>query len=100
MLVDDNAIIGMIQRVMKAELRKMKTCYTEQLEVDENLQGQWVLMFTIASNGNTKDVSVSAKQNTNADLELCMATKVKGWQFQPIKADMPVKKTVRYKPSL
>jgi len=86
-LQDDNAIIGMVQRVMRAELRKIKTCYTQQLKVDENLQGQWVLMFTVGSDGKTKDISVSAKQKTNADLESCMSTKVTGWQFQPIKAD-------------
>ncbi len=98
-LTDDNQIIQMVQRVMRAELRKLKACYTQQLKADENLKGDWVLNFTVAASGATKDIDITAKQAANAGLEQCMNGKITRWKFQPIKADLPVKKTVKFKPS-
>jgi len=98
-LTDDNAIIQMVQKVMRDELKRLKTCYTDQLKVDETLQGAWVLNFTVAASGKTKEVSIAAKDAENTALEQCMAKKMNTWEFQPIKADLPVRKTVTFRPS-
>ena len=98
-LTNDNDIIEMIKSVLGAETPRLQSCYDRRLKVVEGLRGAWVLNFTVTKGGKVVKARATGKQQSDADLESCIAGKVAHWRFQPIKADMPVQKTVHFRPS-
>ncbi len=97
-LTDDSAIIEMIKGVLTAELPRLKSCYEQRLKVEEGLAGRWVLGFVVGREGNPREVTVTASDRADAELESCVAAKVARWEFQPIRADQPVQKTLAFRP--
>lgn len=97
-LTDDSAIIEMIKDVMSAELPRLKSCYEQQLKVVDDLSGRWTLAFVVDHEGFARDVAVVGQGVDDADLESCITAKVVDWEFQPIRADQPVQKTLTFRP--
>jgi hypothetical protein len=97
-LTDDSSIIEMIKGVMSAELPRLKSCYEQQLKVNERLSGRWTLTLIVDRDGDPKDVAVSGQGVSDPDMETCIVDKVQGWAFQPIRADQPVQKTLTFRP--
>jgi hypothetical protein len=98
-LYDDNDIIEMVKSVMAVEMPKLKICYDRRLKEAPTLQGDWVLNFTVTTDGAVKNPKAAGAQTQDADLEACINEKMAAWQFQPIKADLPLRRTIRFKPN-
>jgi TonB family protein len=97
-LTEDNDIIEMVVAVVGVELPKLRwQCYETLLKRDESLAGVWMLDFTVTEAGRVNAVSVAPQARASAELESCVAERVTAWQFQPIKAPLPVRKTLRFK---
>jgi hypothetical protein len=48
------------------------------------------------TSGEVADVSVSALEKTDGELEQCIAERVRDWRFEPIGQVQPVSKTLRF----
>ena len=55
-LEDDQAIIGMIRRVMDTEIPRLRVCYERRLKADPDLRGRWRVSFTVQADGYTRGV--------------------------------------------
>lgn len=97
-LTDDEAIIKHLRLVMKHEIPKLTRCYETSLKAEPDLQGRWRLDFTVGREGEVIDVDIKGRDTSHAEFENCMADKIRAWQFQPLKADQPVGKTVTFRP--
>jgi len=97
-LTDDSSIIEMIKAVMSAELPRLKSCYEQQLKVNEELSGRWMLTLVVDRQGDPKDVAVHGQGVSDPVMESCIVEKVRRWEFQPIRADQPVQKTLTFRP--
>lgn len=98
-LEDDQAIIGMIRRVMDTEIPRLRVCYERRLKTEPDLRGRWRVSFTVQSDGYTRDVSAVGTEAKDAQLESCIVEKVKNWQFQRIREDQPISKSISFRPS-
>ncbi len=97
-LTDDNAIVEMVKQVVGSELPKLRSCYDQRLKADETLQGAWLLTFKVTTAGKVVEAQAEAQDTSDPELEACMLKKVAQWPFQPIKEDLPITKTVRFRP--
>lgn len=98
-LSDDRAIIEMIKRVMDTEIPRLRVCYERRLKQEPDLRGRWALNFTVRADGYTEAATVNSLDTQDAQLEACVVEKLKSWQFQKIREDQPIKKTVTFRPS-
>lgn len=99
-LTDDNQIIEMVKLRVTKELPKLRyQCYERRLKQDDTVQGSWMVNFTVNKDGSVSSASATGKGTSDAPLEACIAEKVQTWTFQPIKAPLPVGKTVTFRPS-
>ncbi len=101
-LTDDNLIIEMVKNTVKEQLPKLRyQCYEPLLKTEPDVAGSWLLNFTVKPDGSVTGASAVAKEGTSAHtkLESCIAQKVAAWPFQPIKAELPVAKSVGFKAS-
>lgn len=98
-LEDDRAIIEMIKRVMDTEIPRLRVCYERRLKQDPDLEGRWALNFTVLADGYTEATTAAGLDRKDAQLEACVVEKLKSWQFQKIREDQPIKKTVTFRPS-
>ncbi|TNE84387.1 MAG: hypothetical protein EP330_29675 [Deltaproteobacteria bacterium] len=98
-LEDDQAIIEMIRRVMETEIPRLRVCYERRLKTEPDLKGRWRIGFTVQADGYTRDVTATGTDTRDAQLESCIVEKVKNWQFQRIREDQPISKSVSFRPS-
>lgn len=98
-LTNDNDIIEMIKAVVATETPKLQSCYDRRLKVRDDLAGAWQLRFTVNRDGNVKAARAIGQDVADEELESCIADRLSGWTFQPIKADLPVQRTIRFRPS-
>ncbi|MCO4744596.1 MAG: AgmX/PglI C-terminal domain-containing protein [Proteobacteria bacterium] len=98
-LEDDQAIIAMIKRVMDTEIPRLRVCYERRLKQAPELKGRWALRFTVRADGYTEAATVNGLDSRDDQLEACVVEKLKSWQFQKIREDQPIKKTVTFRPS-
>ncbi len=100
-LVDDNAIVEMVKDTVKTELPKLRySCYEPLLRDDPVLQGSWLLHFTVQTDGSVAAVTASPNPGTvpSPALEQCLREQLQAWRFLPIRAELPVRKTIGFKP--
>ena len=98
-LNDDDQIVEMAKRVVKTNQPGLRSCYERSLKREPTLGGVWLLGFTVTTAGEVKQVSVKGTDVADADLEGCIAQKVKTWAFQPIKAELPIEKALNFRPN-
>jgi hypothetical protein len=99
-LTDDSAIVEMLKSVLTSELPRLKSCYEQQLKVNDRLAGRWILTLVVGREGNPMDIAVKPTGTDSPELQACIAAKVSEWSFQPIRADQPVQKTLTFVPGL
>ncbi len=97
-LTDDQAIIEHLRFVMNHEIPKLTQCYQRILKAEPDLQGRWRLDFTVGAEGQVLDVDIKGRDVAHPEFERCMYDRIQAWQFQPLKADQPVGKTVTFRP--
>lgn len=97
-LTDPNDIVDMIRATMEQGIPRLQRCYTRAYGTNSNLRGEWMLTYTLLESGDVSDVRVDGKTMSDAAMEECIATRVKGWNFQPIVNNQPIAKTLRFRP--
>jgi hypothetical protein len=98
-LTNDNDIVEMVKAVVATETPKLQSCYDRRLKLRTDLAGAWQLRFTVTSDGNVDNPRAVGQNVSDEELEQCIADKLESWQFQPIKADLPVQRTIRFRPT-
>jgi hypothetical protein len=83
---------------MEQGIPRLQRCYTIAYGTNADLRGEWMLTYTLLESGDVSDVSVDGKTMSDAAMEDCIATRVKGWNFQPIVNNQPIAKTLRFRP--
>lgn len=64
-----------------AKLKKsMKYCHTKALKTDPNVSGKWEVRFKVSS-GSASNIKIKAMRSANSDIETCMQTKIKRFNF-------------------
>ena len=64
-----------------AKLKKsMKYCHTKALKTDPTVSGKWEVGFKVAS-GSASNIKIKAMRSSNSDIETCMQTKIKRFNF-------------------
>ncbi len=71
----------LIRQVIQRNRGQIRYCYESQLNRHPELSGKVAIRFTIASEGNVVTSSVAQSTAGNAELEQCVASRVRGWQF-------------------
>jgi hypothetical protein len=97
-LSDPNDIVDMIRATMEQGIPRLERCYTRSYGTNSALRGEWMLTYTLLESGEVSDVRVEGKTMTDAAMEECITTRVRGWNFQPIVNNQPIAKTLRFRP--
>lgn len=64
-----------------AKLKKsMKYCHTKALKTDPTVSGKWEVRFKVSS-GSASNIKIKAMRSANSDIETCMQTKIKRFNF-------------------
>lgn len=97
-LTDDNQIVQMLRDTLTDEIPRLNTCYTRALRQYPDLRGSWTLDLVVQADGTARDIVVTGQEMQNEELESCVTEKVTNWHFSRIRADQPVRKTLRFRP--
>jgi hypothetical protein len=97
-LTTDDQIVSMVGRVLDRQTPRLRSCYERRLKSVEGLQGVWVIGMTVNKDGSVSDVSVTAQEEADGELERCIQSRVLDWSFQPISKALPFKKIVSFTP--
>ena len=97
-LQDDDAIILMVKRVLAAEMPKLQSCYERRLKLVNNLKGAWTIELTVLKDGGVASPAAKGNNISDPELEKCIADQMASWSFQPIRIDMPIQKSVYFRP--
>lgn len=71
----------LIRKVIHANRQQIRYCYEMQLNRFPNLSGKVAVKFVISATGSVASSSVAQSTVNNAELETCVAGRVKTWQF-------------------
>ncbi len=71
----------LVAKVVQANQRQILYCYEMQLNRLPHLSGKVVVKFVVSPTGSVANASVAQSTVNNAELESCMAGRVKTWQF-------------------
>ncbi len=83
-----------IRRVVQKHANATRNCYNKELQQKRDLAGKIVVKFTIGPNGKVLRVEIPESTMKNANVEQCLRTQVKSWQFPEPKGGGSV--TVNY----
>lgn len=71
----------LIRKVIHANRGQIRFCYESQLNRFPKLNGKVAVKFVISPAGTVSTSSVAQSTVGNAELEACVANRVRGWQF-------------------
>ncbi len=71
----------LIRKVIHANRQQIRYCYEMQLNRFPNLAGKVAVKFIISATGSVASSNVAQSTVSNAELETCVAGRVKTWQF-------------------
>ena len=72
-----------INRVIKANAKQIRLCYSRQLEKQPKLEGKVVVNFRIETDGSTKKVTVKQTTLRSKPVEKCIVGEVAKLKFAP-----------------
>lgn len=70
-----------VRQVIKKNLKSIKTCYTEGLKNNPNIEGKIVIEWDIASDGSVSKAGVKSSALKDEAVENCIVDKVKALKF-------------------
>lgn len=70
-----------IRRVVRQHRREIQYCYESELQKNRNLAGRITVRFTISATGSVVSAVVSETSMNNANVERCMAERIRRWVF-------------------
>ncbi len=71
----------LIRQVIHRNRGQIRYCYESQLTRHPNLNGKVTVRFVITMNGDVSSSNVSQSTANNAELETCVAGRVRTWKF-------------------
>lgn len=71
----------LIRKVIHANRGQIRFCYESQLNRFPKLNGKVSIKFVISASGSVASSAVSGSTANNAELETCVAGRVRTWQF-------------------
>jgi serine/threonine protein kinase len=95
-LSDPVAVRDMISQRLGALTPGLSSCYQQRLAVSPSLQGRWRLAFSVLPSGEVAEISVSALERADGELEQCLTERVRSWRFEAIEQVQPVSRTLRF----
>ncbi|MBN2799507.1 MAG: AgmX/PglI C-terminal domain-containing protein [Deltaproteobacteria bacterium] len=96
-ITSDAEIFAHVKLVMDMETPKLRQCYQQALKINEDLQGNWRIDYVVDRDHGVKGIQVTGLQMKDAGFEECVAAKIAKWQFNPLRADQPVRKTLTFR---
>ncbi len=70
-----------IARVMKRQLKALRSCYERALKRDRSLKGKLVIRFEILENGRTSSIEFENVSLGSAAVEKCIRRRAQFWRF-------------------
>ena len=71
----------LIRKVVHANRQQIRYCYEMQLNRFPNLAGNVTVKFVVSESGSVTNSTLARSTLDNAELETCVADRVKTWQF-------------------
>jgi hypothetical protein len=71
----------LIRRVIEAHKAQIRYCYEKELVRSPGLFGKVEMEWTIGADGLVKDSKPKASTMNNAEVERCIAAKIRTWEF-------------------
>lgn len=96
-ITNDAEIFAHVKTIMDVEAPKLTQCYQQALKMNEALEGKWRIDFVVDRDSGVKGVGVTGLDMQDAGFETCVAEKISRWQFNPLRADQPVRKTLTFR---
>ncbi|TVQ90539.1 MAG: hypothetical protein EA397_11940 [Deltaproteobacteria bacterium] len=96
-LTNDAEIRQMVTRTLRRNLPRLSHCYSTARNARPDLEGDWVLMATVQTDGSVSGVSLTATDAADDVLESCVVRQVERWRFQRITRPLPIKKTLPFR---
>lgn len=95
-LETDEEILAMAKEVTAAYQPQIQTCVEQKLKLDEGFKGTWKVAYTIQTDGTVSNISTTAKDKADAELESCMQRAIARWKYQRIAHEFKVKKSYNF----
>src|SRR5690606_953094 len=70
-----------IKKVIDENKNQIRYCYEVELQRNQNLEGRVAMKWVIAATGSVATVQVKESSIKNANVERCIAAKIKTWRF-------------------
>lgn len=70
-----------IRRVVQENMRQIKACYERALNKDPALHGKVVMSWVLNDKGRVTAASVSSTTMNSSEVEQCMISRLRTWQF-------------------
>ena len=70
-----------IKKVINQNKNQIRYCYEIELQRNQNLEGRIMMSWIIAATGSVAKVRVKTSTIKNANVERCIAAKIKTWKF-------------------
>ncbi len=70
-----------IKKVIDENKNQIRYCYEIELQRNQNLEGKVAMKWIIAATGSVAKVMVKNSTMHNANVESCIAAKIKNWKF-------------------
>jgi len=70
-----------IRRVVLENMRQIKACYDRALNKDPALHGKIVMSWVLNDKGRVTSANVSSTTMNSSEVEQCMISRLKTWQF-------------------
>lgn len=70
-----------IKRVINQHKQQIRYCYEVQLQRDKDLEGRVAMRWVIGKTGKVVRVQVKESSINNANVERCIASKIRTWKF-------------------
>ncbi|MBI3072338.1 MAG: AgmX/PglI C-terminal domain-containing protein [Deltaproteobacteria bacterium] len=72
----------MVRRIIRQRLKEIQYCYQVEFEKLPNLSGKVIVSFGILTSGEVDGCKIRESTLKNANVEGCMCSKIKRWEFQ------------------
>lgn len=98
-LSNEAEIRQMVTSTLKRYLPRLSACYSSARNARPDLEGNWVLIATVQTDGSVAGVSLTGVDVADDVLESCVVRQVERWRFQRITRSLPIRKTLPFRRS-
>lgn len=84
MVVEGDEIPKMVQSFTRRKSQRIKNCYEQRLKENESLTLDFMLQFTVNTDGSTSGVALRHNGQGDAQFDQCVSREVGSWQYLKI----------------